>query len=51
MVADATRRGGIKTLIDLYCATIGQDDLASAVKGWATGEKVGCPSISNDRVE
>jgi hypothetical protein len=46
MVADATRMDGNNTQIDMYRPAIGHDAVVRAVKGWATGENVGCPDMT-----
>ena len=46
MVADATRLDGNNTQIDMYHPTIGHDAVVRAVKGWATGDNVGCPDMT-----
>ena len=46
MVADATRMDANTTQIDMYRPTIGHDAVVRAVKGWATGENVGCPDMT-----
>lgn len=46
LVADAQPVGQDKTRIDLYRPAIGHGVLVKAVKGWATGEHVGCPDLT-----
>ena len=47
LVADATPLdGGRRTRIDIYGPTHGADTLIRAVTGWATGENVGCPDLT-----
>jgi hypothetical protein len=44
LVADARPVSAAKTRIDLYRVTIGHAQLAQAVRDWATGTSVACPS-------
>lgn len=46
MVTDAYPVGRGKTRIELHRATMGHDVLAKAVRGWATGENLGCPDLT-----
>lgn len=46
LVADATPVTGGRTRLDVYGPSIGHDTLIRAVKGWATGENVGCPDLT-----
>jgi len=46
LVADAYPVNENRTRIDLYCPSIGQKVLIKAVKGWGTGENVGCPDLT-----
>ena len=46
LVADAQPAGQDKTRIDLYRPSIGHGVLVKAVRGWATGEQVGCPDLT-----
>lgn len=46
LVADAQPIDQNKTRVDLYRPSIGHGVLVKAVKGWATGEQVGCPDLT-----
>jgi hypothetical protein len=46
LVADAFPVGRDRTRIDLYRPTIGHDVLIRSVRGWATGENLGCPDLT-----
>ena len=46
LVADATPVAGGRTRLDVYGPSIGYDTLKRAVRGWATGENVGCPDLT-----
>ena len=46
LVADAYPVGKNRTRVDLYCPAIGHKVLIKAVKGWGTGENVGCPDLT-----
>jgi hypothetical protein len=46
LVADAYPVGKNKTRVDLYCPAVGHKALIKAVKGWGTGENVGCPDLT-----
>ena len=46
MVIDAAAVAKDKTEVTLYRASFGYDLLVSAVKGWATGENLGCPALA-----
>jgi hypothetical protein len=46
LVADATPIDRSRTRIDIYGPSHGADTLTRAVKGWATGENVGCPDLT-----
>jgi hypothetical protein len=46
MVADASAMAGNRTQIDLYRPSIGYDTIVRAVKGWATGDQIGCPDLT-----
>jgi hypothetical protein len=46
LVADAIPIGRNRTRIDLYRPTIGHDVLIKSVRGWATGENLGCPDLT-----
>jgi hypothetical protein len=47
LVADAYPVSENKTRVDLYCPTMGHDALIKAVKGWGTGENIGCPDFTH----
>ena len=46
LVADAYPVNENRTRIDLYCPAIGSKALIKAVKGWGTGENIGCPDLT-----
>ena len=46
MVADAYPVGRRKTRVELHRVTVGHDVLMNAVRGWATGENLGCPDLT-----
>ena len=46
LVADATQIGKKKTQIDMYYPSVGHDLLVNAIKGWAKGNKSGCPDLA-----
>lgn len=46
LVADATPIAAGRTRLDVYGPSVGYDTLIRAVKGWATGENVGCPDLT-----
>jgi hypothetical protein len=46
MVADASRLADNKTQIDMYRPSMGYDTIVRAVKGWATGDNIGCPDLT-----
>ena len=46
LVADAYPISRNKTRVDMYCPAIGHKVLIKAVKGWGTGENVGCPDLT-----
>lgn len=46
LVADAYPVSKNKTRVDLYGPAFGHDALIKAVKGWCTGENVGCPDLT-----
>lgn len=45
-VADAYPQAGNRTRIQLYGPSKGYDVLYRAVRGWATGENLGCPDLT-----
>jgi hypothetical protein len=46
LVADATPLDRGRTRIDIYGPSSGFDTLIRAIKGWATGQNVGCPDMT-----
>jgi hypothetical protein len=48
LVADAFALDASRTRLDIYAPTVGSDPLIRAVKGWATGENVGCPDMTKN---
>ena len=46
LVTDAYPLEKNKTQVDMYRPSIGFDTLIKAIKGWATGENVGCPDLT-----
>jgi hypothetical protein len=46
LVADAYPINKNTTRVDLYRPSMGHDVLIKAIKGWATGENVGCPDLT-----
>jgi hypothetical protein len=48
MVADAYPLAGNRTRLDLVAPSKGLDAVVRAVKGWATGENVGCPDMTKN---
>jgi len=48
LVADATPLDRSRTRIDIYGPSRGLDVLIKAVKGWATGQNVGCPDMAKN---
>ena len=46
LVADAYPVGNNKTRVDIYRPAMGYDVLVKAVKGWCTGDNVGCPDLT-----
>jgi len=46
LVMDATPISSNKTRIDMYRPSMGFDVLIKALKGWATGDNVGCPDLT-----
>jgi hypothetical protein len=48
LVADASPLAGNKTRVDLIAPSRGLDAVVRAVKGWATGENVGCPDMTKN---
>ena len=48
VVADATPIDRNRTKIDIYGPSRGADALINAIRGWATGENVGCPDMTKN---
>jgi len=48
LVADAYPLPGNKTRLDLIAPSKGLDAVVRAVKGWATGDNVGCPDMTKN---
>ena len=46
MVFDAIKLDGGNTGIEYYGPSMGHETIIKAVKGWATGENVGCPDLT-----
>lgn len=46
LVADAIPVGKNNTRIDLYRPSVGFDVLIRGIKGWATGDVLGCPDLT-----
>jgi hypothetical protein len=46
LVTDATPMTAKTTKITMYRPSMGHDVLVKAIKGWATGENVGCPDLT-----
>jgi hypothetical protein len=46
LVADATPLDARRTRIDIYSPAIGVDVLIRAINGWASGENLGCPDMT-----
>jgi len=46
MVVDATPLDKKRTQIVMYRPSKGKDVMVKAIKGWATGENVGCPDLT-----
>ncbi len=46
LVADAQPINPNKTRIDLYRPSMGFGPMVKAIRGWATGENVGCPDLT-----
>ena len=46
MVFDAIKLDGGNTRIEYYGPSVGHETIINAVKGWATGENVGCPDLT-----
>lgn len=48
LVADATPLERNRTRVDIYAPTRGADAMIRAITGWATGENVGCPDMTQN---
>lgn len=46
LVADAVPVGKNRTRVDLYRPSAGFDVLTRGIKGWATGDVLGCPDLT-----
>ena len=46
IVTDAQPIDGNKTKIDMYRPSAGNKPMIKAIKGWATGDNVGCPDLT-----
>ena len=46
MVADAYPISAGETQVDLYRPSVGHKVIVQAIKGWATGDNVGCPDLT-----
>ncbi len=46
MVVDATPLDKKRTQITMYRPSMGKDTMVKAIKGWATGDNVGCPDLT-----
>jgi len=46
MVVDAIPLGNNRSEIVMYRSSVGNKALIKAIKGWAAGEKVGCPDLT-----
>ena len=46
MVADAIPVGPNETRIDIYRPSMGYKHLTQAIRGWASGENLGCPDLT-----
>ena len=46
MVVDATPLDKKRTAITMYRPSMGKDTMVKAIKGWATGDNVGCPDLT-----
>ena len=45
-VADTQPTGPNQTKIDIYRPKTGYQHITQAIKGWATGDNVGCPDLA-----
>lgn len=48
LVADAIPLDKNTTRVDLYRPSMGYDTIIKAIKGWATGENLGCPDLAKN---
>jgi hypothetical protein len=48
LVADAFPLDKKRTRVDIYGPSIGHGVLIEAIKGWATGENIGCPDLTKN---
>jgi hypothetical protein len=46
MVVDAVPLGKNSSEIIMYRSSVGNKALIKAIKGWAAGEKTGCPDLT-----
>ena len=46
IVADAYPQPGNRTRMQLYGPSIGYDVVYRAIRGWASGENLGCPDLT-----
>ena len=46
MVVDAIPLGKNKSEVVMYRSSVGNKALIKAIKGWAAGEKIGCPDLT-----
>ena len=46
MVVDATPISKNKSQVTMYRASIGNETLIKAIKGWASGKNMGCPDLT-----
>ena len=47
MVVDAIPTGNNSSELVMYRAKVGNKTLVKAIKGWANGEKIGCPDLTS----
>lgn len=48
IVADAYPINKEKTRVDIYRPSMGHDVMLKAIRGWATGDNVGCPDLTKN---
>jgi len=46
MVVDAYPVGAARTRIEMFRPTVGNKALIDAIRGWATGDNLGCPDLT-----